>query len=563
MKTLSLRWPCVVFLITTSFSSSASFAGVFDNDEENWRRIFRDIKKINSRLVTMETGKMQAMENVQKDLFNQINDLKSLIPNLQGSVEQSQAEVTGQFQGIQDLLAGIENQIKQGIVASVDQRLEKIEKQISLQLNQQKIANEKFQANLANQFDQLKSHMAGDMENFHKVGKAFFKEFDLANKQSRDQVVQRLNEQQQTLNKTQEIFKSDLIPAIVQQNEKNIQGLRAVISSSAKENAGVLTAGLERIRLENQKLSTIFQKSLQEGEIIRTNIERLSQNITLTDQNVVRSHSDIVKLKDILAQQMELMAGTQRDLVVQVKNGSLQTDRKVEVVHENMRVTDQKINKMAESLQGLQSQSQVSGAGVAALRQTMAQSNALNEEKLDKLIGSSTEIATHSSNNYQSLQSVGQALQGVEGQLANVDLANQKLSKLIDILKTMAAEQGKLTQVIAGQGEIKQYQTRIFKTQGEINQAQKEQIQAKSQVNANQSRLLKAQGELKQVQAKVLETQAQILKAQEEIKNTQKQSLENRKTINKNLADLSRKANVNISRNDAIRKTLADIGKKP
>ena len=556
MKTQKFQYLCVFLLIALLSSASFSFAGVFDNDEENWRRIFRDIKKINSRLVTMETGKMQALENVQKDLFSQIDEIKSLIPNLQGSVEQSQAEITGQFVAVQGKLADLESQIKQDIIASVDQRLAKIEGQVSGQLNQQKVANEKFQANLANQFDQLKSHMAGDMENFHKVNKEFFKEFDLANKQSLDQVVQRLNEQQQTLNKTQEIFKSDLIPAIVQQNEKNIQELRTVMSGATKENTDVLNAGLGQIQSENKKLTEIFQKSLQEGETIRTNIERLSQSITLTDQNVVKSHGDIVKLKDVLAQQMEIMARAQQDLVIQVKNGSMQTDQKVEVVHENMRVTDQKINSLAESLQGLQTQSQSASSGVAALQQTIAQNNALGEEKLNKLISSSTELAATSNN-------INQSLQGIEGGLANVELANQKLSKLIDILKTMATEQGKLSQVIAGQGEIKQSQTQLIKTQGELFQAQKEQLQSKGQAGKSQAQILKAQDELRQAQAKVLKTQAQILKAQEEIRITQKQSIQDYKTMNKTLADLSRKANVNISRNDAIRKTLANIGKKP
>jgi chromosome segregation ATPase len=500
-----------IILLSLLFNSATAYAGVFDNDEENWRRIFRDIKKINSRLVTLETGKMQALENTQRDLFRQIDEIKTLIPNLQGSVEQSQSEVVGRFEATNRKLTDIENQIKLDIVKNVNQQLSKINEQVTLRLNQQKIANEKFQANLAEKFNDLKGGMAVDMEKFAKGNQKSFQELAQSNNQSFGKVVEQLKAQQQTLDRYKEVIKADLIPTIVQQNEKTSTQLLTGMSQSNKENKETLLTGLANIEAKNQKLVEVLQLSLKEGEATRGNVERLSLNVDATNNNVL-------KLKDALVQQIDSLSNVQQNL---------------------------------EQIKG---------------------DNALSGEKINKLISSSTELAAHSNAMNQSLQSVGQSLQTIEGGLAGVEASNQKLTKLIDILKVMAAEQGKLTQIMAGQGDIKQSQNQILTTQVELNKVQAEMSKAQaqivnskadSQLGQNQAQILKAQQELRQAQSQVLNTQAQILKAQQEIKNAQRQSLRDQAEAKKTLADLSRKANVNISRNDAIRKTLSNIGKTP
>jgi chromosome segregation ATPase len=540
MKNQKLQRIGIIFL-SLFFASATTYAGVFDNDEENWRRIFRDIKKINSRLVTLETGKMQALENTQRDLFRQIDEIKSLIPNLQGSVEQSQAEVSGRFEATHRKLEDIEKQIKLDIIKNVNQQLGKINAEATSQLAQQTKANEKFQANLAAQFDQLKGHMAGDMDKIANLNKESFQTLAQSNRQSLDQVVQRLNDQQQILKKTQEFFTKNLVPTIMQQNDKTSTQLLSGMSQSNKENKETLLAGLANIGAKNQKLVEVLQLSLKEGEATRGNVERLSLNVDATNNNVL-------KLKDVLVQKI---------------------DQKVGGVHQNLMVADEKINKLAESLKGMQAQTHSSAASMASLQQNLEQikgDNALSGEKINKLISSSTELATHSNAMNQSLQSVGQSLQTIEGGMAGVEASNQKLTKLIDILKVMASEQGKLTQIMTGQGDIKQSQNQILQTQLELSRVQAEMSKsskANSQLGQSQAQIVKAQQELRQAQSQAISTQSQILKAQEKIINAQRQSLKDQAEAKKILADLSRKANVNISRNDAIRKTLSNISKNP
>lgn len=595
MKTHKLLWVSVFFLIL-AFSSQTASAGLFDDDKNNWRRIFAEIKKINARLVELKTGKLKAIESFQQDLSRQIEDIKSLLPNLQGSVEQSQAEISGYFKTTNQKLADIEMQIKMEIIKNVKQQLAKLDQQIASQLNRQKIANDQFQDNLAEKFRDLKSGMAADMENFAKLNQKNSQELARLNRDT----LAMVNTQKQSLDKTNEIIKSELIPQISTEMSKTSNAFLASVSQARKENKEALRAGLSGIEAKNQKLLEVLERNLKEGEATRGNIELLSKSMGTTNKNVVLIHDDIVKLKDGMVQQMGTLSKGQQNLAVQVSAGSQKMDKQIEIIFRNMRVADEKINKLAESLNGLQSNSLASRADLASLQLNMAKvlgNNALNGEKLNKIITSSSELATHSreltiQNNEmgqsitqlvthsgqvnQSLKNVGQALQTIQGGLANVDNVNEKLTTLIGILKTIAAEQGKFAEVITGQSEIKQFQMELNqvqvkmsqaqaemsqaqiqmgKNQGVINQTQLDEKQILEQTNQHQARILKAQEEIKS-------SQIQIIKAQGEIRSAQRQTLKTQFDVKKNLADLSRKANVNISRNDAIRKTLANLGKK-
>jgi len=145
----------------------------------------------------------------------------------------------------------------------------------------------------------------------------------------------------------------------------------------------------------------------------------------------------------------------------------------VVVTNKNMLVADEKNNKLAGEF------------------------NKIAVEKFNKLIDLSAELASHSSELESSL--VGQLKESEkldDARNSKVDLANERLSSLINILKVIAKGQEKLGPVAASLGNM-----------------QKEQ--------------------------------AEIKKNQEEIKEA--------------LADLRRKANVNISRGDDIKKSLKKL----
>jgi len=540
MKTHKLKWSSVFFLVFV-FSSQMASAGLFDNDEQNWRRIFGEIKKINARLVSMEMGKLKGMENVQQDLSRQIEEIKNLIPTLQGSVEQSQSEVSGYFKSTNKKLADIEMQLKLEIVKNVDQQLSKIEQQIASQLGQQKVANDQFQANLAEKFSDLKGGMAADMENFAKTNQKNSQELARLNSESLGKVVKQMNTQKQSLDRANEIIKSELIPTIIKQNEDTSLQLRTEMSKTStalllgmsqagKENKDALLTGLSGIEAKNQKLLEVLQKTLKEGEITRGTIGLLSNNVGATNEN-------IKKLRDGIALQMDTLIKDQQTLAVQLGAESEKIDQKVNVVAQNLKVVD---------------------------------------DNTAKILSSTIELTLQNGK-------VTQSLQTIEGGMANVNLVNDKMTALINILKTIAAEQGKFAEIIASQNEIKQSQNQMFKSQMELNQAQVklsqgQAVMSKAQFNMgknqeviNQAQLNEKQSQEKmsqdqarvvKIQEEIRKAQTQILKAQEEIRSAQRLTLKTQQGVQKNLAELSRKANVNISRSDAIRKTLANLNKK-
>ena len=133
---------------------------------------------------------------------------------------------------------------------------------------------------------------------------------------------------------------------------------------------------------------------------------------------------------------------------------------------------------------------------VKSLKALQAQ-NAASSETLGTLKELTSELAIHSAELENSV--VGQlkdSVQKEEARNIKVDLANEKLSRLIEILKMIAKGQAKLDPVATTLGAVQK-------------------------------------------------SQADLKKNQEEIK--------------KALADLRRKANVNISRNDDLKKTLRQL----
>jgi chromosome segregation ATPase len=533
MKTYKLQFTSVFFFIFVFFSQSAS-AGLFDNDEQNWRRIFGEIKKINARLVSLEMGKLKGMENVQRDLSLQLEELKSLIPALQGSVEQSQAEVSGYFKSNNQKLADIEKKLELELIETIARQLSKIEQQIAGQLGQQKTANDQFQANLAEKFSDLKGGMAADMENFAKANQKNSQELARYNSESLGKIVKQMNTQKQSLDRANEIIKSELIPTIIKQSEetslqvrteltKTSNALLLGMTQSSKDNKEALQTGLSGIEAKNIKLLEVLQKNLQDGETTK-------QNILLLSQNMATANDNIKKLRDGIALQIDTLVKDQQALALQLGAGSEKIDQKVNVVAEKLQMAD---------------------------------------EKISTLVTSSNAIASQN-------EKVSQSLQSIEGGMTNVNLVNDKLTALISILKTIAKEQGNFAGILSGQAAIKQSQLELNQAQVKISEGQAAMSKAQFSMGKNQEVINKAQLSEKQTQEKmgqhqsriskaqeeIKSAQVQILKAQEEIRSAQRLTIKTQKEVQKNLSDLSRKANVNISRNDAIRKTLATLGKK-
>ena len=314
----------------------------------------------------------------------------------------------------------------------------------------------------------MTDELAKDLEKLAKSNNKSFLAISNKNTGSLQTIVQGLNQQNQALENYNSIIKSELVPTIAENRRTLLSEVARANQNSnliLKENNESIKAGFSEIDLKNQKLIEILGKSFAEEQVTKGQVELIGQNLKITNQNIKLNHDQVVKLKEILDGRLDNISKEQIAFQAKIK-GDRQSVQ--ESIVQGNRAT-------ADGLQALQTQN-------------------------TDLLNSSKAIATHSA---QLEEKLDQTVAKLEDTQSNIDIANQKLAKLIEILKTIALEQSK-----AGDE---------MKSQQEIEAIQKEVKNALNEVKGGQ-------GEIKEA-----------------------------------LGDLKRKANVNISRNDDIKKALKKI----
>ena len=416
-------------------------AELFGSDDEKWKKVFIGLKKINSRLVKLETSELANMIHQLEDLLRQIEEVKQTIPQLQGSVELNKSENRTHVSKIRSQISDLEAEVKNQVRAKIDK--------------QNKILN-RFQKDQIS----LKTGLAQDIEQFEKMNKENFKSFASANRSTLEIVVQKLAALDETTKKsfedTKRLFITDVIPAIAKENLENRKAILEHLSQSRETNEKSL-AGLSE---KNKMLIDILGENLKQGAEAKEQIAFINETLATANNNLA-------------------------------------------VNNKNLMVADQKINKLAETLNALQVQHSTSSETLVALKKGLVEAgefDQLVDEKINKLAENSAQLIANATKLEGSvLGELKQSSQKEDSNQDKINLANEKLSRLIEILKAIATEQDKLGQVVKAQTAMNKAQAGLAKNQEDIRKA---------------------------------------------------------------LADLRNKANVNISRNDYIKKTLGKIEKK-
>jgi hypothetical protein len=459
------------FLLLTLFIFPTNvFAQLFGADDEDLAKIEFELKKFNTHLENLKSTQIKNLKVQQEELLRQVEEIKQILPQLLGSIDQNRAETLSSLSKTNLKISDLEAEVKNQVLAKIHQQTKNLDL---------------FRVEQEN----LKEGLAQDIEKFEQSSKANFQKFTLANRETLGKVVQQLEVQSATTKKgfddTIALFQTEVIPTMARENEKNRQLVVEHLAQANENTQKNLNAFFTKNQEINQKLMGILQESLKQGLEAKTLLDSVKK-----DQGVNQTSLADVKQK---------IAGNHSELT-EVKKAAMLTNK-------NLLVADEKNNKLAESLKAMQSQNIASNEVLASLNaglENAGKFNKLADEKFNKLIDLSSELAIHSTELENSvLGQFKEAGQKEDGRNTKVDLANEKLSRLIEILKVIAKEQEKLGPVSTFLGKM-----------------QKEQ-----------DTLRKAQAGLK--------------KNQEEIKEA--------------LADLRRKANVNISRGDDIKKTLKKL----
>ena len=276
----------------------------------------------------------------------------------------------------------------------------------------------------------------------------------------------------------QKFFKDDLIPTLGKQNEANRKALQAEMASANTEHKKSLQASqqtvvasmnqvvtsLNQMGGKNKNLVKILETSIKADEETKRLAEMLLANIVETNKNINHNRKTMGVLQEVLNQRLTSAAQEQASGEARVTRA---VQKNTELINDNLKVADGKINRLAATLETLEVQKIETDSALNTLLNTLKEdlghvqaSNQAADSKLNILTDASQQIAAQSSQIQLGLQ---ESVKGVGASQAKVDLANTKLAKLIGILQTIAAEQEKAQQILKGQGEVLNTQQEIKK----------------------------------------------------------------------------------------------------
>lgn len=427
----------LLFLI---FSPVNSFAQLFGADDEDLAKIEFELKKFNTHLENLKNTQIKILQGQQEALLRQFEELKheiegikQTIPQLQGAIEQSKSETLSHLGKTNLKISDLEAEVKNQVLKKIEQQNKNLEL---------------FRAEQKN----LKDGLAQDIEIFEQSSRENFQTFAEANNETLGEVIQQLELQSATTKKgfddTINLIRTEVLPTMVQENEKNRHLVLDGLTQADKNTRKTLEAFFVKNQEVNQKLREILQESLKQGLDTKSLLDSLKKGQGVTHVSLVGAGQDI--------------AGNRSSL--------------------------------AEILKTLQAQNTTSNevlANLGAGLEHVGEFNNIAVEKFNKLIDLSAELATHSSELESSL--VGQLKESAQiddARNSKVDLANEKLSRLIEILKVIAKGQEKLGPVAASLGNMQKEQAEIKKNQEEIKEALAD-LRRKANVNISRGNDIK------------------------------------------------------------------------
>ena len=370
----------VIFFVILAQVSFISKAGA--GDEEFHLKILEALKRMNVRLVRIETNKLRSLKAVQESLLNQIMALRTSLEQIQATGEMNKTEMLASVEGVKTKILDVESHLKNEVMQVFDGQ--------------------------NREFNQLKDSLATDMGSFSKANQQQFESFNEANNKQLQQIVSALEEQSKKLLRTQALFKTDLIPALDTQNEETRQALLIDLSQAREVQKNFLESNHKQILAS---LGTVEAKNKALIEFLK--------KIILVDESTNKA---IVDLQQTLVPAVKKIAGTEANL-------KMNLHRDLTAVKETQTTTTSQLQKLVSLSNQINQQS---GKMEKNIQQSLARSSSQINKESAKIGASITKSITIAANNAK----------------AQADLSNEKLSRLIDILKSFAIEQGKTDQAL-------------------------------------------------------------------------------------------------------------------
>ena len=459
----------VIFFVILAQVSFIPKAGA--GDEEFHLKILEALKRMNVRLVRIESNKLRSLKAVQESLLNQVMSLRTSLEQIQATGEMNKTEMLASVEGVKTKILDVEGHLKNEVMQAFDRQ------------NQE---DKRYRAQFQTLFSQLKDSLATDMGSFSKANQQQFKNFSEENNKQLQQIVSALEEQNKKLLQTQALFKTDLIPALNTQSEETRKALltelsqaRAVQKNFLESNHKQMLASLATVEEKNKALIEILKKSILVDEATKSLAETIQKNVGGTNQNIDQARKMIAILQEVLVQRMKNAAETEAALkdrleedLAEVKNNQKMVTSRLETL---VSLSDQ-INK-----QSAQMEKSIQQSVVSASDQINKQSAQMEKSIQQSVVSASDQINKQSAQMEKSIhKTINIAANNAKAQ---TDLSNEKLSRLVDILKSFAIEQSKTDRVLQA---LSVDQAKLTTQENEIIEALKD-LRRKANVNISRS----------------------------------------------------------------------------
>lgn len=376
MRMKSVTASCIVCACLGLFASEA-FAQLFGGDNNKWERILLEIKKLNTRIVEKVIPQIDRINSDIKKIKIEISRVKTEVRN----VRSGNNNLSEQIDTLSNMIPGIQSSMEQSQVRAM-QQIQALGKRLE-QLDA-------IKQEVATQLESLKDSMAKDMEQIAELNQGAFQGLIKSN-------------EKHLRNQNARVDKSIAIMTEMAKGGANTSEALAVLQAGLVENSKARSE-------QNKKIIDILSKSLKEQQAAAIEIDALGGNQAKSDENVRYARETMVALKGILDKRLAEIDKTQQAL--QAQNDQAMQD--ADLIKQNLQITDQKINKLAEGLQAIHNQ------GIDTTKSMLTNASEVNQK--------------------------------IDENRAEVKLTSEKITKLIEILKAIAEKQGKLEQLLASQG---------------------------------------------------------------------------------------------------------------
>ncbi len=430
----------VLFIACLSFYASEAQADLFGSgDSKKAERILLEIKKLNTRIVEevlpkfkqvhsninslrvdmnsirtdvnkiqVEIGRVKAeiskIKSGHNSLAQEMDILKNVIPQMQGSMENSQAQAIQKIQKMGNQLNRFEEQMKEERKLLAGNQI----KELKTFANSQKAEMNSLKQEIEVNIKGLKEGMAKDMEKIAKLNQSSFQDLIDGNQKNfhliEKQITGNLNAQNKHIDSVVSVMK-DLVKGSGTSSESLMS-----LQTSLLENGKALSE-------QNKKIIDLLSQSLQKQDAAVSKVDGLNLGQAKAGENIKFARDQMVALKEIVDRRLSAIEKNQQGL----QESGDRVGQTVEIINQNLLTADTKINKLAEGL--------VQGTS-------------------EKIAGLSVTVNNLQEQTKEINQKMDTTLAKVDAGRADISLTSEKISKLIEILKAIAEEQGKFEQML-------------------------------------------------------------------------------------------------------------------